>query len=102
LEKLDQFEELLRKAIWASLEEIFGENTARAVAYYVDPRIATSNTSLYSDTLRKIFQEGSKILEERCAEKLYVGLGLEFQKREGWTLVNYIEDAKQKFVKTQE
>ena len=100
MEKFNQFEELLRKAIWASLVEIFGENTARAVAYYVDPRIATSNMSLYSETLRKIFQEGSKVLEEKCAEKLYAGLGLEFQKREGWTLANYIEDARQRFVKT--
>lgn len=88
---------MLLKAIWTSLDEIFGQTSAMAVAFYVDPKIAISNAALFSESLRKIFREGSKVLEEKCAEKLYSGLGFQFQKKEDWNLVDYIADAERKF-----
>ncbi len=93
---------MLLKAIWTSLDEIFGQTTAKAVAFYVDPRIAISNAALFSESLRKTFREGSKILEDKCAEKLYIGLGFQFQKREDWNLVDYIAEAKRKFAETKQ
>ncbi|MBI3023912.1 MAG: hypothetical protein HYY68_09370 [Thaumarchaeota archaeon] len=97
MEKQAPFREMLLKAIWTSLDEIFGQTSAKAVAFYVDPKIAISNATLFSESLRKIFREGSKVLEEKCAEKLYNGLGIQFQKKEDWNLVDYIADAERKF-----
>lgn len=102
MEKRDHFREMLLKAIWTSLDEIFGQTTAKAVAFYVDPGIAISNAALFSESLRKTFREGSKILEEKCAEKLYNGLGIQFQKKEDWNLVDYIADAKRKFTEAKQ
>lgn len=34
------------------------------------------------------------VIEETIAEKFYRSLGLEFKRREGWTLKKYVEDAK--------
>lgn len=91
---------MLLMSIWTSLDEIFGQTGAKAVAFYIDPKIAISNATLFSESLRKTFREGSKILEEKCAEKLYSGLGIQFQKKEDWNLVDYIADAKRKFAET--
>lgn len=88
---------MLLEAIWAGLNEIFGQTSAKAVAFYVDPKIAIFNAVLFSESLRKTFREGSKVLEDKCAEKLYGGLGIQFQKKDDWNLADYIADAKRKF-----
>ena len=85
-------EVLLVKAIRKALAEVLGETTAGMVEFYVDPSMAAVNIDQYGRCLQNFFRGGATMLEEKCAEKLYAELGLEFQVKKGCTLEEYFED----------
>ena len=89
-----KFYAAIMKAIDDGLLEIFGPATARAVEFYVDPSIASTDMVQYTKLLQKIFGEGSKIVEDKVAEKLYSNLHLQFQKIENYRLWDYVVEAK--------
>ncbi len=86
----------LLEAIDDSLNELLGKSAAKAVKFYVEPSIATTNITEYSRSLRKIFLDGGKLLETRIAVKLYEKLGLQFTEKPGYGLVQYVQEAQTK------
>lgn len=98
MQRSENFYESVLNAIRKSLSEILGKSTATAVDFYVDPSIAIADIVRYTDLLKKFFGEGSKILEERIVQELYAKLGLEFQKKEGYRLSDYVLEAKNKYL----
>ena len=90
--KKDESKVILLKSINQCLEETLGQSGANAIRFYVDTNIATSNIHEYTRILRKVLGPGAAALEKACALKLYANLGLEFKEREGYTLVQYVED----------
>ena len=89
-----EFYAALTKAVREGLAQVLGPETARAVDFYIDPSIAVRDISKYTNMLEKIFGEGSRILETKIAERLFVTLNLPFVKKDGYRLTSYVEEAK--------
>lgn len=90
------FAEALIKAIKEGLEETIGTTTARAIEFYVDTSTAVSSIAEYNASLRKIFPAGSEPIEKKIAEKLYSKLGLTFEAKAEYGLLQYVEEARRK------
>lgn len=73
----EKTKQLLFEAIHEGLAATLGENTSKAVNFYVDPSIAVQNPEAYARGLRKMFRQGAKLLEERIAERLCEKAGVE-------------------------
>lgn len=71
------FEELLLGSIESALSTVFDPNTMKAVNFYVDKRIAVTRPDEYSNSMRKLFGDGAKVLIERIIEGVSKGAGLE-------------------------
>ncbi len=90
------FQSLLLKSIQQGIASVVGQQTAVAVEFYVDSKVAMKDINGYTDALEKMFAAGSKIIEKRCAEALYKNLNLEFEVNENYRLNDYVEEAKRK------
>ena len=60
----EDFDSLLLGAIKVSLVQVFGENAARSVNFYIDPNIAVANAENYARSLEKLFGVGAKLVLE--------------------------------------
>lgn len=88
----------LLKAVDEGLREVLGESGAKAVKFYVEPSIATTNIAQYTKSLRKLFAAGAETLERRIAAKLYESVGLQFVEKAGYDLAQYVKEAQMKRV----
>lgn len=91
-----RFEVLLRRSIREGILSVFGRKTATAVEFYVDSSLAAKDIAAYTIALRKMFGVGSNIIEEQCAQILYSSLGLQFQRKDNYTLSDYVKEARNK------
>ncbi len=71
------FEKLLLGSIESALLTVFDPNTMKAVNFYVDKRIAITRPDEYSNSMRKLFGEGAKVLIDKIIEGVSKGAGLE-------------------------
>lgn len=62
--------QLIVEAIHEGLASALGENTSKAVNFYVDPSIAARDPEAYMRGLRKMLGEGAKLLENRITKSL--------------------------------
>ncbi len=58
----EEFNKLLLDAINESLTQVFGQNAARSVTFYIDPNIAVANAGNYARSLEKLFGPGAKLV----------------------------------------
>lgn len=89
-----EFYAALTKAVREGLAQVLRPETARAVDFYIDPSIAVRDIDQYPNMLENIFGQGSRILEIKIAEGLFVNLNLMFVKKDGYRLPGYVEEAK--------
>jgi hypothetical protein len=52
----------------------------------------------YTAALEKMFTVGSKLMEERCAQALCANVGVTFMKKDSYSLREYVEDAKKRWL----
>ena len=90
--KKDETKAILLMSIDQCLDETLGQSGANAIRFYVDTNIAPSNIREYTRILRKVLGPGATVLEKACAMRLHANLGLEFREKNGYTLVQYVED----------
>lgn len=64
--------QIVLEAVQEGLASVLGENTSKAVNFYVDPTLAMNKPEAYMRGLRKIFGDGAKLLEERISGRLCV------------------------------
>ena len=88
------FEDVLRRSIQEGIAATVGRDVAMAVEFYVDSSLAVKDISAYAAALQRLFADGSKVIEERCARALYSSLGLEFKAVSGLRLDDYVEAAR--------
>jgi len=88
------FADILRRSIQEGIVRTVGRDTAVAVEFYVDSSLAVKDIHAYTAALQKMFAEGSKTIEERCARALYSTLGLEFKVVSGFRLDDYVGAAR--------
>jgi hypothetical protein len=89
----NRFENILVEAISGAITEVLGANGFKTLCFYVDLSIARNNIQQYSNALRKVFGEGADELERKCVEKLYSLLNLKVQELQGYTFVQYVNNA---------
>jgi len=71
----------------------------QAFFYHVEKRLKTkreeipNNLQAFHRVLFDLFDQGAVILERRIARILYDQLGIEFLAHDGWSLMDYIEQA---------
>ncbi len=88
------FPDILRRSIQEGIVRTVGRDTAVAVEFYVDSSLAVKDIVAYTSALQKMFADGSKTIEERCARALYSNLGLEFKVVSGFRLDDYVAAAR--------
>jgi hypothetical protein len=88
------FPDVLRRSIQEGIVRTVGRDTAVAVEFYVDSSLAVKDIHAYTAALQRMFADGSKTIEERCARALYSNLGLEFKVVAGFRLDDYVEAAR--------
>ena len=93
-EGAEGFPEVLRRSIQEGVVRTVGRETAAAVEFYVDSSLAVKDIAAYTAALQRMFADGSKTIEERCAQALYSNIGLEFKVVSGFRLDDYVEAAR--------
>ncbi len=88
------FENLLLQAIDDGLTKILGSDAARAVKFYVDPRIASRNADSYARSLERMFMDGAKVMIIAIEDTLCDMTGLD--KRDWRSLAECVSAARQK------
>jgi hypothetical protein len=94
----ESFNSVLKRSVQEGIASVVGRQTAVAVEFYLDPSIASKDIATYTNSMEKMFSVGAKLMEERCAQALYHNMGLSFEKRDGYNLNRYVEDAKKKWL----
>ncbi|MEM3079997.1 MAG: hypothetical protein QXF21_06770 [Thermoproteota archaeon] len=94
----------LDRKIWEEIDQallILGKDARRLIYEHMERTsgVARLDVSRKLDALNEAFlslmgQFAKKVIEETIAERLYNSLGLEFKRREGWTLIEYVKEAK--------
>jgi hypothetical protein len=64
------FDRILLDAIYEGLVKVFGKDTAKSVAFYIDPNLATADPSNYARSLEKLYREGAKVVLDTIVENL--------------------------------
>jgi hypothetical protein len=68
--KSEGFNAVLKRSIQQGISSVVGRETAISVEFYIDPAIAAKDISGYAKSLEKMFNLGSKLIEERYAQAL--------------------------------
>ena len=88
------FHDVLRRSVQEGIAATVGRDVATAVEFYVDSSLAVKDVAAYAAALQRLFADGSKVIEERCARALYSNLGLDFEPVSGFRLDDYVEAAR--------
>ena len=97
--RVDEFE----RAVVEAVDEAFlslGDSVRRSLYWYLENHhgVARDETPFKLDAfvkgLRSIFGEGANILVKMIAKRLYGKLGLPFEEKAGWGLIDYVEHAR--------
>lgn len=96
---LKMFDEYVIKAVDSGLL-IIGETGKEFVYHSIESRVNLRLTDVpkqievFHKALVDMFGEGARIIEKLIAMKLYDALNLEFRDHRGWTLVEYVANAR--------
>ena len=96
-----RFERLLLEAIEEALSS-FGGGVKEVVLFYCSHRHGVDRGEIplrlheFTRCLEEIFSYASRVIELKVASTLYAKLGLGFMEREGWRLVDYVEEARRR------
>lgn len=71
-----RFDSVLLEAINETLLKVFGPETSRSVQFYIDPSIALVDPSAYANSLKRMFQDGAKVVLEEIIATLCKKTGL--------------------------
>jgi len=96
----DRFDRILLQAIDEGLH-VFGEST-RCVIYYhivskhrIERERIPERLEAFHEALKGMLGEGSKVVEKQIAKSMYSMLDLTFREYDEWTIVDYVNDAKE-------
>jgi len=96
----DRFDRILVQAIDEGLL-VFGENTRYVIYYHIASRHRVERERIperleaFHEALKDMFGEGSKVVEKQIAKGMYAMLDLRFREYDEWTLVDYVNDARE-------
>jgi hypothetical protein len=100
------FEETVNEVVSDTLNEIFSETATRIIFqhlemnYQLKPEDVAKNADTFKTGLEKFLSTGALAIEDIIVKRLYKQFGLKFEKKEGWTFVDYLKDLEQKVEST--
>ena len=92
------FPKLVLQSVDEGLAKVMGEDTAKAVKFYVDPSIAAKDPDRFITSIRKMFGKGTQTIEMRILDSLYSKVGLKLTNLEDSDFAQYVEEAKRQYV----
>jgi len=108
VESMSQAEEHLRQILLEAVDEgllILGESSRRAIYFHLQNKFSLSREDipdkpdLFTESLRKIFGAGAKVIEEAIAKSLCDKLGIEYKGKKNACFVDYLNDARRQKTK---
>lgn len=91
-----EFEKSLMKTIDGQIKQIFGETGASVIYNYMQSVLLLrqeeipEKLEIFAEGLDKFLSSGAKVVEKVILDGLYSDFGQEFQFKEGYTFVDYI------------
>lgn len=92
------FVKLLLQSLDEGLARVLGEDTAKAMKFYIDPSIAAGNPDLFMTSVHKIFGKGARTIESRILHSLYSRVGLRLNEEGDRAFWEYVEEAKRAYI----
>jgi len=92
-------------AVLESVDEgllVLGETVRYVILYCIQTTYQIkreeipSKLQMFREALQSNFGAGADAIEKHIAKTLYGKLNLKFEEHEGWTMVDYVKDAKSK------
>jgi hypothetical protein len=65
---LPRFNSILKQSIRQEIESVADSNTAKSIEFYLDSSIAGRDIAPYTRALEKMFDVGTKLIEDKYAE----------------------------------
>lgn len=102
MSRKEPFNKVLLEAIDDGLLSL-GESGRRAVYFHLQSLCSIKREDIpdkievFVDGLRKIFGFGAEVIEKAIAKSLYKKLGLSYEEKKGYTLLDYVKDAAKNF-----
>jgi hypothetical protein len=96
--KLDDFEQSLKETIDMQLKQVFGESGAAVIYQYLQSALSLNQEEIprkldaFSEGLNKFLSSGARVVEKVILDKLYSSFDQQFEFKEGYDFVDYIED----------
>ena len=100
MEREAEFEKSLRKTIDAQLKQIFGEKGTSLIYNYLQNALLLQQDEIpeklevFAEGLDKFLSSGARVVEKVILDGLYSDFGQEFQFREGFDFIDYVNDLK--------
>lgn len=94
----DEFEILLMKTIDTQLKQVFGETGTSVIYNYFQSAFSLRQEEIpkklevFAEGLDKFLSSGAKVVEKVILDGLYSDFGQEFQFKEGYTFVDYVNE----------
>ncbi len=97
----DDFERSVKKSIDMQLRQVFGETGTSVIYNYLQSALSLSQEEIprkleiFSEGLDKFLSSGARVVEKIILDGLYSNFGKQFQAKEGYRFVDYINELKQ-------
>lgn len=99
MDEATKFRKALLEATDSGLQ-VLGESVRYVIYHHVERNSSLRREEIperlkdFHKALESLFGAGARVIERIVADRLYGKLGLKFEEHEGWTLVDYVNNAK--------
>lgn len=96
----DAFERSLIKTIDMQLKQVFGDTGTSVIYNYLQSAFSLrqddipKKLEIFSEGLDKFLSSGARVVEKIVLDRLYSDFGKQFQAKEGYRFVDYINELK--------
>lgn len=100
MEEKDRFKKSVRKTIDAKLKHVFGETGTVVIYNYLQSALSLQQEEIpekleiFIEGLDRFLSSGAKVVEKVILDGLYCEFGKEFQSKEGYEFIDYVNDLK--------
>lgn len=104
----DKFERLLVKTIDVQLKQVFGETATSVIYNYLQNALSLRQEEIpkklevFTEGLNRFLSSGARVVEKVILEGLYSDFGQEFQVKEGYNFVDYINELRKAIERSNE
>ena len=100
MEKKDRFKKSVKKTIDVQLKHVFGETGTVVIYNYLQNALSLQQEEIpekleiFAEGLDRFLSSGAKVVEKVILDGLYCEFGKEFQLKEGYEFMDYVNELK--------